>query len=112
MSIHLKTVLYKAVLLSLALSLLGVTIALAAAGDLDPSFSGDGRVTTFMLPDPAREDAVLDIAIQPNGKIVAAGYSRVPPFDPFFDPETVILPWRVTTQTAPWTPPLAAMAGS
>ena len=86
MSIHLKTVLYKAALLSTVLALLGFTIVLAASGDLDTTFSGDGLVTSFMLPEPDREDVVQGIAIQPNGKIVVAGYSRVPVFDPF-DPE-------------------------
>jgi len=47
------------------------TSAAAAPGDLDPSFGGDGRVTTdFGGNDPARA-----VAVQPDGKIVVAGGS-------------------------------------
>lgn len=42
----------------------------AAAGDLDLTFGGDGKVTTDFF---SRDDAVNDIAIQGNGKIVAVG---------------------------------------
>jgi len=79
MSIRLKTVLYKAVLLSMVLGLLGFTIALAAPGDLDTTFSGDGLVTSYVVPsNPGRGDVVEGIAIQSNDKIVAVGYSYVP----------------------------------
>src|SRR5215208_3932336 len=44
--------------------------ALAAAGSLDPMFSGDGRQTTVFGPGNSRAEAV---AIQPDGKIVAVG---------------------------------------
>ena len=44
--------------------------ALAAAGSLDPTFSGDGRQTTVFGPGNSRAEAV---AIQPNDKIVAVG---------------------------------------
>lgn len=44
--------------------------AFAAAGDLDNSFGGDGKVTTFIAPGPAEANAV---ALQADGKIVAAG---------------------------------------
>jgi uncharacterized delta-60 repeat protein len=39
-------------------------------GTLDATFSGDGKVTTNFTP---REDGVYGVAIQPDGKIVAAG---------------------------------------
>ena len=42
-----------------------------ADGSLDPTFSGDGRVTT----DFGGSDSASAVAIQPNGKIVAAGYA-------------------------------------
>jgi uncharacterized delta-60 repeat protein len=75
MSNHLKAGFYKSVLLSMIFSLLGVTIALAASGDLDPTFDGDGLVTTDLSG--GRADGLLAIAIQPDGKIVAAGFSNV-----------------------------------
>jgi uncharacterized delta-60 repeat protein len=46
------------------------TLAAAAAGDLDPSFDGDGRVITDFS---GQNDAAQGLAIQPDGKIVAAG---------------------------------------
>jgi uncharacterized delta-60 repeat protein len=49
-------------------------IALAAAGQLDPSFSGDGRQLT-RFPDATGSDVGQAVAIE-NGKIVVAGYSR------------------------------------
>jgi uncharacterized delta-60 repeat protein len=44
--------------------------AAAAPGDLDPSFGGDGRVTTNFSPGV---DEGNDVAIQPDGKIVVTG---------------------------------------
>ena len=44
-------------------------VALAAPGDIDPSFSGDGRVTT----DFGGSDVARDVAIQPDGKVIAVG---------------------------------------
>src|SRR3954471_4911734 len=50
-----------------------VTPALAAPGDLDPSFGAGGRV----LLTPGNHEVVYsDVAIQPDGKIVLAGYIR------------------------------------
>src|SRR4051812_42386401 len=46
--------------------------AAAAPGDLDASFSGDGRVSTLTSPDTFVARAV---AMQPDGRIVVAGYS-------------------------------------
>jgi uncharacterized delta-60 repeat protein len=42
----------------------------AAPGDLDPSFDGDGNVTTNFT---RRGDHSIGIAIQPDGKIIMAG---------------------------------------
>jgi uncharacterized delta-60 repeat protein len=53
----------------------GHDLALArytSAGKLDPTFDGDGEVTT---PFGQGSDQAIDIAIQPDGKIVAVGYS-------------------------------------
>jgi uncharacterized delta-60 repeat protein len=52
--------------------LTATTPALAAAGALDPSFSGDGKTMTDFSP---RDDFVWDVALQSDGKIVAAGGS-------------------------------------
>jgi len=63
---------WKTLLLVMALSLLSFTIALAASGDLDTTFSGDGKVRTniggVLVNDRAR-----GVAIQPDGKIVVVG---------------------------------------
>ena len=48
--------------------------ALAAAGDLDPTFGKAGKVTTFVGPTPGEANAV---AIQSDGKIVTAGGTDV-----------------------------------
>src|SRR5829696_952535 len=56
----------------LAVSALGATPAAAAPGDLDASFSNDGRVSTLTSPDTFVARAV---AVQPDGRIVVAGYS-------------------------------------
>ena len=74
MSKYLKKVLYKAVLLSMALGLLGFTIALAAPGGLDATFDGDGRVTTDIAG--GSFDSITGIAIQSDGKIVVSGISN------------------------------------
>ena len=41
----------KALAITMLLSLLIFTLALAASGDLDPTFSGDGKLTTGFLGD-------------------------------------------------------------
>jgi uncharacterized delta-60 repeat protein len=69
----LVVLIWKASLLATIVSLLAVTIALAAAGGLDPTFSGDGRVITDM--NAGSSDSVGGIAIQSNGKIIAVGGS-------------------------------------
>lgn len=74
-----KRLTWKASLLATVLSLL-FTVALAASGDLDTTFSGDGKVASFAVPaNPGRWDTAWGIAIQPaDGKIVVAGDSRIP----------------------------------
>jgi len=56
---------------ALALAVLATTAspALAAPGDLDPSFSGDGFDTQNVLGD----DCARDVAVQPDGKIIVVG---------------------------------------
>jgi uncharacterized delta-60 repeat protein len=48
-------------------------------GTLDDSFGGDGRVTTNFSPFGA-EDRATDVAIQPDGRIVAVGLANEPDF--------------------------------
>jgi uncharacterized delta-60 repeat protein len=48
--------------------------AYAAAGDLDPTFGVDGKVTTHLT---AKQDFPWAVAFQPHGTIVAAGESGV-----------------------------------
>jgi hypothetical protein len=67
MSKHLQTVLYKAALLSMALGLLGSTLALAASGDLDTTFSGDGLVTSYASPS-SRNDGIRRMP-SPSGRM-------------------------------------------
>ena len=64
-----------------ALTIIGVALALvfasglsAAAGDLDRSFDGDGKVATNF----GAADVAGGVAVQADGKIVAAGYSEDP----------------------------------
>src|SRR5919199_788203 len=62
----------RAIAAALAALALVAAPAAAAPGDLDPSFSGDGRVSTLSSPDTFVARAV---AVQPDGRIVVAGYS-------------------------------------
>jgi len=61
-------------LLTMLLALVLPTVVLAAAGALDTTFSGDGKVVTNVHP--TRDDSLYDIAIQSDGKIVAVGISE------------------------------------
>ena len=45
-------------------------LALAAGGELDPTFDGDGRVTLDL---GAADESAVDVAVQPDGKIVVLG---------------------------------------
>ena len=55
--------------------------AAAQAGDLDVSFGGDGIVTTQVGP---RADFAAAIAVQPDGKVVAAGVAGFDSANPRF----------------------------
>jgi uncharacterized delta-60 repeat protein len=60
-------------LIALALPvMMGASTAYAGPGDLDPSFSRDGRVLTDIV---GGDDTATAVAIQPDGRIVAAGFS-------------------------------------
>ncbi|MCC6327391.1 MAG: PxKF domain-containing protein [Acidobacteria bacterium] len=49
-----------------------------ANGTLDPTFDGDGIVTT---PVQSLEDIATSVAVQPDGKIVVAGFSQLSGYD-------------------------------
>src|SRR5436309_3844335 len=51
-------------------AILSAKLAMAAPGDLDPTFGRGGKVVTNFGPS---SDGIFDIAIQADGKIVAAG---------------------------------------
>jgi uncharacterized delta-60 repeat protein len=55
---------------ALALALAVSVVALAAPGDLDPTFGGDGKVRTNFTP---AADGAHGVAIQADGKIVVVG---------------------------------------
>jgi uncharacterized delta-60 repeat protein len=57
--------------LVLAFTALGASTAAAAPGDLDPSFNGTGKLT---FAPGGRTTQITDVAIQPDGKIVLAGW--------------------------------------
>jgi uncharacterized delta-60 repeat protein len=58
------------VALTCAFFALSASSVLAAPGDLDTSFGGDGRVTTNLTKG---SDGALDVAVQANGRIVVVG---------------------------------------
>jgi uncharacterized delta-60 repeat protein len=47
------------------------------AGELDPTFSGDGR-RVLDFQGTGGDDFVYDLAVQPDGRILAAGYTENP----------------------------------
>ena len=53
--------------------------ALAVPGALDPTFSGDGKNLTNVTNG---EDWIIDVALQPDGKVVAAGISNWDRYNP------------------------------
>ncbi len=59
-----------AVVAPIVMALLCAPIAVAAPGDLDPTFSGDGKEVTDL---GGEFNGAADSAIQPDGKIVVAG---------------------------------------
>ena len=58
----------------LAAALVLIPSAVGAAGDLDRTFHGDGKVVT----DLGADDYAFDVAVQRDGKIVAVGVSYLP----------------------------------
>lgn len=62
------------IIVAAALSLVFTSGLSAAAGDLDPTFGGGGKVAT----DFGAADVAGGVAVQADGKIVAAGYSEDP----------------------------------
>jgi uncharacterized delta-60 repeat protein len=71
----------------LALAIVVATPITAAPGDLDPTFDGDGRVTTNLLP----VDEARGVAVQADGRIVAAGVAICPPCATPFTPHLFAL---------------------
>jgi uncharacterized delta-60 repeat protein len=58
------------VILAIALATIGAS-ALAASGELDTTFSGDGKLTTAFVA--GQQAQAWDIAVQANGRIVVVG---------------------------------------
>lgn len=56
-----------------ALTMIASAAASAAPGNLDPTFSSDGKVTTAFFAEANASATINAIAVQPDGKIVAAG---------------------------------------
>jgi uncharacterized delta-60 repeat protein len=76
-----------------------------SAGALDPSFGGDGLVSTT-YPDPAfLQYAAWGVAVQPDGKIVAAGGA----FNPSSGSDFLVARYAADSQPGPpaGTPPVA-----
>ena len=71
-----KQLTWKASILSTIISLLAFSIALAAPGDLDTTFSGDGKVITDISG--GQDDSIREIALQADGKIVVVGWRKDP----------------------------------
>ena len=61
---------HKSILIAVCLALMIYTIALAASGDLDTSFSGDGKIIQSF---GGTEHAGRDVAVQADGKVVVVG---------------------------------------
>ncbi|MEL7061100.1 MAG: hypothetical protein AAGN46_13850 [Acidobacteriota bacterium] len=59
-----------------ALGLGAPPLAQADAGRLDPSFNTDGRVVVAFSQGPPTADIAGDLVVQPDGKIVAVGYTN------------------------------------
>ena len=53
-----------------------ILVERSSAGDLDPTFGIGGIVTNSLIP--GNREAINDLALQPDGKIVAVGYSTCP----------------------------------
>jgi uncharacterized delta-60 repeat protein len=72
---------------AVAFAIFPASLVVAAPGDLDPTFDGDGKVTTHFVYD----DGARGVAVQPDGKIVAAGYAICTPCAPPFTPHDLVL---------------------
>jgi uncharacterized delta-60 repeat protein len=60
--------------LAVAIALVGAAAAVAAPGDLDPGFDGDGK----QIVDFGGADTAWDVAVDPQGRIVSAGFTSSP----------------------------------
>ncbi len=78
-------------------------VRLTSAGALDPSWGGNGRVTTDFLESA---DSAAAIALQPDGKLVAAGAV----FDPFIAETDVALARYLTVGTGDTTVPVSRIS--
>jgi uncharacterized delta-60 repeat protein len=65
-----RSTLYKSMLFALCVALATVTVAFAASGGLDPTFSGDGKITQALGGTGSR---AWDVAVQADGKVVTLG---------------------------------------
>ena len=65
----------------LALLFFGATTISAAPGDLDPTFSGDGKLIDGVLLAHS-ENAANGVAVQADGKIVVAGVRSLARYNP------------------------------
>ncbi len=72
-----KTIQFLKKTLFLAIALLSTTYFYAQnPGDLDPTFGNEGKVVSPIGDDYYLVDVIQSIAVQPDGKIIAAGSSR------------------------------------
>lgn len=68
---HLSKILKKSTALATILTLLCVSVVLAASGGLDTTFSGDGKLKINLVSGVS--NSAVDVALQADGKIVAVG---------------------------------------
>lgn len=68
-----KSSIRSSVSLAIILALATITIAFAASGDLDTTFSGDGKILQYF---GEKGNYGSDLAIQSDGKVVVAGYTQ------------------------------------
>lgn len=68
---HFGGIIRKSTAIATILTLLCVSVVLAASGDLDTTFSGDGIIKMDLISGVS--NAIWDIALQADGKIVAVG---------------------------------------
>src|SRR5690242_20009158 len=69
-----------ALVLATTIGLVLASTAFAATGDLDPSFADGGKL---IVDFGGKTGGITDVAIQPDGKIVLAGYqfTTAPPYN-------------------------------